>query len=111
MPFSLQYKPLILSEESVSKSQILPRNIYKITTYQYVDGTTKTLAGIKTSLVFVIGITTDKKLTCIKISNIKPEKFFQWLKPIFKKGLKDTDFATEQKLGQLLILCDRILFV
>jgi hypothetical protein len=107
MPFSLQYKPLILSEESVSKSQILPRNIYKITTYQYVDGTTKTLAGTKTSLVFVIGITSDKKLTCIKISNIKPEKFFQWLKPIFKKGLKDTDFDIEQKLGQLLILCDR----
>jgi hypothetical protein len=107
MAFSLQYKPLILSEESVSKSQILPRNIYKITSYEYVDGTTKTLSGIKTAFVFVIGITTDKKLTCIKISDIKPEKFFEWLKPIFRKGLTDADFATEQKLGQLLILCDR----
>ena len=35
MPFSLQYKPLILSEESVSKSQILPRNIYKITSGEF----------------------------------------------------------------------------
>ena len=78
MPFSLQYKPFILSEESVSKSQILPRNIYKITSYQYVDGTTKTLSGTKTSIVFAIGITTDKKLTCIKISDIKPDKFFKW---------------------------------
>jgi hypothetical protein len=107
MPFSLQYKPLILSEESVSKSQILPRNIYKITSYQYIDGKIKTLSGTKTSIVFVIGITTDKKLTCIKISDIKPDKFFKWLKPLFKKGLTESDWKAEQKLGQLLILGDK----
>jgi hypothetical protein len=107
MPFSLQYKPLILSEESVSKSQILPRNIYRITSYQYVDGTTKTLSGTKTSIIFAIGITPDKKLTCIKISDIKPDKFFKWLKPLFKKGLTESDWTTEQKLGQLLILADK----
>jgi hypothetical protein len=107
MAFSLQYKPLILSEESVSKSQILPRNIYRITSYQYVDGTTKTLSGTKTSIIFAIGITPDKKLTCIKISDIKPDKFFKWLKPLFKKGLTESDWTTEQKLGQLLILGDK----
>jgi hypothetical protein len=107
MPFSLQYTPLILSEESVSKSQILPRNIYRITSYQYVDGTTKTLSGTKTSIIFAIGITPDKKLTCIKISDIKPDKFFKWLKPLFKKGLTESDWTTEQKLGQLLILGDK----
>jgi hypothetical protein len=107
MPFSLQYTPLILSEESVSKSQILPRNIYKITSYQYVDGSTKTLSGTKTSIVFAIGITADKKLTCIKISDIKPDKFFKWLKPLFKKGLTESDWNTPQKLGQLLILADK----
>jgi hypothetical protein len=107
MSFSLQYKPLILSEESVSKSQILPRNIYRITSYQYVDGTTKTLSGTKTSIIFAIGITPDKKLTCIKISDIKPDKFFKWLKPLFKKGLTESDWTTEQKLGQLLILGDK----
>jgi hypothetical protein len=107
MPFSLQYKPLILSEESVSKSQILPRNIYKITSYQYADGTTKTLSGTTTSIVFAIGITSDKKLTCIKISDIKPDKFFKWLKPLFKKGLTESDWKAEQKLAQLLILGDK----
>jgi hypothetical protein len=107
MPFSLQYKPLILSEESVSKSQILPRNIYRITSYQYADGQTKTLSGSATSIVFVIGITSDKKLTCIKISDIKPDKFFKWLKPLFKKGLTESDWKAEQKLGQLLILGDK----
>jgi hypothetical protein len=107
MAFSSQYKPLILSEESVSKSQILPRNIYRITSYQYADGQTKTLSGTTTSIVFVIGITSDKKLTCIKISDIKPDKFFQWLKPLFKKGLTESDWKAEQKLGQLLILGDK----
>lgn len=107
MPFSLQYKPLILSEESVSKSQILPRNIYKITSYQYADGSTKTLSGTKTSIVFAIGITSDKKLTCIKISELKPDKFFKWLKPLFRKGLTESDWTANQKLGQLLILADK----
>jgi hypothetical protein len=107
MAFSSQYKPLILSEESVSKSQILPRNIYRITSYQYADGQTKTLSGTTTSIVFAIGVTSDKKLTCIKISDIKPDKFFQWLKPLFKKGLTESDWKAEQKLGQLLILGDK----
>jgi hypothetical protein len=107
MAFSSQYKPLILSEESVSKSQILPRNIYRITSYQYADGQTKTLSGTTTSIVFAIGVTSDKKLTCIKISDIKPDKFFKWLKPLFKKGLTESDWNAEQKLGQLLILGDK----
>lgn len=107
MPFSTQYRPLILKEESVSKSQILPRNIYKITSYQYADGSTKTLSGTTTSIVFVIGITSDKKLSCIKISDIKPDVFFKWLKPLFRKALKDEDFQAEQKLAQLITLCDR----
>jgi hypothetical protein len=107
MAFSSHYKPLILREESVSKSQILPRNIYKITSYEYADGQTKTLSGSTTSIVFVIGITSDKKLTCIKISDIKPDKFFKWLKPLFKKGLTESDWKAEQKLGQLLILGDK----
>jgi hypothetical protein len=107
MAFSSHYKPLILREESVSKSQILPRKIYKITSYEYADGQTKTLSGSTTSIVFVIGITSDKKLTCIKISDIKPDKFFKWLKPLFKKGLTESDWKAEQKLGQLLILGDK----
>jgi hypothetical protein len=107
MSFSLQYKQFIASEKSVGKSQILPRNIYKITSYQYVDGSTKTFSGTKTSMIFVIGITPDKKITCLKISDIKPDDFFSWLKPLFKKGLTESDWNDEQKLGQLLILGDK----
>ena len=107
MPFSLQYKPLILSEESVSKSQILPRNIYRITSYQYVDGTTKTLSGTKTSIIFAIGITPDKKLTCIKISDIKPDKFFKWLSQ--KTGFKFNEGISSKVQGVLNSIINGIL--
>jgi len=106
MPFSAQYKPLIESEEAVSKSRVLPRNIYKISSYRYADGTQKTLSGIETAYVFVLGIF-DKKLSCIKISEIKPEKFFKWLKPTFKSGLTVEQFDSAQKLEELLILADK----
>ena len=42
MPFTLQYKPLIEGEEKIGKSLLRPRNIYRINTYKYIDGTTKT---------------------------------------------------------------------
>jgi hypothetical protein len=106
MPFSAQYKPFIETEEAVSKSRVLPRNIYKISSYKYIDGTQKTLSGIETAYVFVLGIY-DKKLSCIKISEIKPEKFFKWLKPSFKKGLTEDIINESQKLAELLILTDK----
>jgi len=65
MPYSLQYKPLIESESSVSKTLVRPRNIYKINSYKYKDGNTKSLSGVETSFVFVIGITPDKVVSCM----------------------------------------------
>ena len=88
MSFVLQYKNLIESEVKLSKSQIKPRNIYRILVYEYADGERKSLAGAKSTLVFVVGIF-EKQLFCLKISEIKPEKFFLWLKNVFKKTLTD----------------------
>jgi hypothetical protein len=68
MPFSLEYKPLIESESSVSKTMIRPRNIYRIKSYKYADGKTKSLAGVETSIVFVIGISPEKVVSCLKIT-------------------------------------------
>ena len=56
MSFVLQYKNLIESEVKLSKSQIKPRNIYRILVYEYADGDKKSLSGPKATLVFVIGI-------------------------------------------------------
>ena len=69
MPFSLQYRPFIEKEDSISKILIRPKNVYKIVYYEYADGTAKTLSGPKTAYVFVIGIY-DKKLVCLKISEM-----------------------------------------
>jgi len=45
MPFTLQYKRLIESEEKIAKTLILPINIYIINTYKNTYGVTKTLSG------------------------------------------------------------------
>lgn len=106
MPFTLLYKPLIEKEERISKANLLPRNIYRISSYEYSDGSTKSLAGIKSSLIFLVGIF-EKKLICLKISEIKPERFFQWLKTIELKGLTQEDFDKAENLEDLIILDNR----
>lgn len=106
MSFALQYKPLIESETSVSKTLVLPKNVYRINSYKYSDGKQKTLSGTTTTLVFVIGRTPDKKLSCIKISDIKPEKFFDWLKKLYIKGLTEEMWNKADKLEELLIEAD-----
>jgi hypothetical protein len=106
MPFALQYKSLIESETSVSKTLVLPRNVYRINSYKYSDGKQKTLSGTTSTIVFVIGKTSDKKLSCIKISEIKPEKFFKWLQKLYIKGLTEEIWTKADKLEDLLIEAD-----
>ena len=106
MSFALQYKPLIESETSVSKTLVLPRNVYRINSYKYSDGKQKTLSGTTSTIVFVVGKTTDKKLSCIKISEIKPEKFFKWLEKLYIKGLTEENWTKAEKLEELLIEAD-----
>jgi hypothetical protein len=106
MPYVLQYKNLIQKEDKVSKTLIKPGNIYKIMAYEYADGVKKTLSGANTSLVFVIGIF-EKQIFCLKISEMKPEKFFKWLKKVFLKNLNDEKFDEAQHLKELLVKVDK----
>lgn len=106
MPFSLQYKPFIEKEDPISKVLVRPKNIYKIVYYQYADGTAKTLSGPKTAYVFVIGIY-DKKLVCLKISEMRPDRFFIWLKTIFQKTLTDERIDESKRLDEITIRSDR----
>jgi hypothetical protein len=106
MPFALQYKNLIQSEKKISKSLIKPRNIYRILAYEYSDGVKKTLSGPNASLVFVIGVF-QRQLFCLKISEIKPEKFFKWLKKVFKKPLTDEEIDKSEQLMEILTLGDK----
>jgi hypothetical protein len=106
MPFSLQYRPFIEKEDSVSKILLRPKNIYKIVYYKYADGTSKTLSGPKTAYVFVIGIY-DKKLICLKISEIRPDRFFLWLSGIFQKTLTNEKIDESKRLDEITIRSDR----
>jgi hypothetical protein len=104
MPFVLQYKPLIESESSTSKTLIRPRNIYKINNYKYKDGITKSLAGFETSLVFIIGISPEKVVSCLKITLIKPDLFFKWLKKLVRAGLSEEEMKNTESLEDLIIV-------
>jgi hypothetical protein len=106
MPFNLQYKPFIEKEDPISKILLRPKNIYKIVYYQYADGTAKTLSGPKTAYVFVIGIY-DKKLICLKISEMRPDKFFLWLKTLFQKSLTNERIDESKRLDEITIRSDR----
>lgn len=88
---SIKYKPLIEKEVRVSKNRILPHRIYRISTYKYSDGTVESLRGNDTTLIFSAGIY-DRKLSAIKLSSIRPDDFFEWLKKIVKSNaILDTD--------------------
>jgi len=104
MPFSLEYKPLIESQNIVSKTMIRPRNIYRIKSYKYVDGKTKSLEGVETALVFVIGISPEKVVSCLKISLIKPLLFFRWLVKLFEAGLSEEEIRKAELLEELIVL-------
>jgi hypothetical protein len=106
MPFGAQYIKLIESQKIVPKTSLAPKNIYKISTYEYADGTKKSFSGTKTSIVFVIGIY-DKKISCLKISEMPSNAFFNWLKSISIKNLEEERIDELQTLDEILIRSDR----
>ncbi len=104
MSFSRDYIPLIEQEEGVAKSLIRPRNIYKINSYTYKDGTTKSLAGVETAYVFVTGVSPTKIISALKISLVKPKDFFRWLKKLYRAGMSETYINDSERLEDILIL-------
>lgn len=106
MPYTSKYKPFIKKETKVSKGLVEPRNLYRITSYEYADGTTKSLVGEKSSLIFVTGIY-DKKLSCIKINELKPEKFFEWVSKLKKRGIKEEELSESKMFSEYIILSDK----
>lgn len=89
MGFSNAYNQIVKLELAAQKNRLIPRKVYRIVSYQYVDGELKTLSGPKSSYVFLIGITPDKVLHCLKISEVQPTKFFSWLRLNLKKNLNN----------------------
>ena len=67
----------------VSKGNLQPYGVYKISTYKYADGNKERLAGSEETIIFVTGIY-QKKVSALKLSNIPPADFFKWFKKLVK---------------------------
>ena len=81
MNYAPQYRGYIDVGSRISKTDIKPYGIYKISTYKYADGDRQTLRGTEETLIFVTGIY-QRKVSAIKLSNIQPLKFLNWLKKV-----------------------------
>ena len=81
MNYAPQYRGYIDMGDRISKTDIKPYGIYKISTYKYADGDRQTLRGTEETLIFVTGIY-QRKVSAIKLSNVEPIKFLNWLKRV-----------------------------
>lgn len=96
MAFTRQYKTFLRPEKRIPRSQIRPRNIYRITTYRGGEPPTKT--GENERYIFVIGIV-DNKVHAIKINPIKPLDFTNF---IGKLRDRRKPIGEDQRLEDLL---------
>ena len=90
-----KYRGLLDVGGRVSKQDITPYGIYKISTYKYVDEGRQTLRGPEETLIFVTGIY-QRKVSALKLSNIPPTQFLNWLRKVvgrnsYNEGMKRID--------------------
>jgi hypothetical protein len=107
MNFNIQYKQFIENEVRVSKALVEPMNIYRISSYVKSDGKIESKSGTNSDLIFLIGThptpQSDKKLNCLKISEIHPDKFIKWLGRLVDKRTKIDEVL---QLSDMLIKSD-----
>ena len=96
MSHTREYKAFLKPERRVPRSQIRPRNIYRITTYKGGDPITK--SGDNARYVFVVGIV-DGKAHCIKLNDIRPVDFTNFINKLRDKRIP---IGSDQALELLL---------
>lgn len=104
--YSAEYKKFIESEVRSSKGMLEPGNLYRLSSYEYSDGESRSLAGVNSSIIFVFGIY-EKKLSCLKLNEVKTEKFKTWFQTILKEGLTVEDIDSMKTLDEIIITTDR----
>jgi hypothetical protein len=96
MAFTRQYKAFLRPEKRVPRSQIRPRNIYRITTYK--GGEPATRSGEDARYIFVIGIV-NGKVHAIKLNPIQPIHFTNFIGKLRDKRIP---IGSDQALELLL---------
>lgn len=94
--YTRQYKSFLRPERRISRSQIRPRNIYRITTYR--GGQPATKSGEEARYIFVIGIV-GNKVHAIKLNPIKPIDFTVFISKLRDKRIP---IGSDQALDLLL---------
>lgn len=84
MSYTAEYKQLLRNSRTISKSNIKPRNMYKIQTYSGSD------PASTERYVFVIGIV-DDNLHCLKLNEIPSKSFISFLHNIIDKRIDITE--------------------
>jgi hypothetical protein len=97
MAYTRQYKTFLKPEKRIPRSQIRPRNIYRITTYSGGDPVTQ--SGDKARYVFVIGKVDNKYIHCIKLNDIRPNDFINFINKLRDKRIP---IGSDQSLELLL---------
>jgi hypothetical protein len=99
-----RYKDVFNFENRVSSQfvKMNPRNFYRISRYEYSDGDVKSLAGIDSSLIFVIGVF-EEKVNCIKLNEVRPEIFMRWFSTILKPSINEGDIDSSTTINDLII--------
>ena len=82
----------------VSKGNLKPYGVYKISTYKYADGNKERLAGSEETIIFVTGIY-QKKVSALKLSNIQPADFFKWFKKLTKSEKEVENVLNSPQIG------------
>ena len=91
--FAAQYDKFISSEVRVSKTGILPLDVFRINTYRYAnEENTSSLRTREDATLFLVTGWYGKKVHGIKISYVKPRRFFEWTKTFIlaQRKVKDT---------------------
>ena len=101
----MSYSKFIDKEVRISKSLINPGNLYRISSYEYADGESRSLAGANSSLIFVFGIH-EKKVNCLKLNDVSADVFKTWLKTLIKPTTKNEDIDSMKKLEEIIIESD-----
>ena len=96
--YTNQYKEILKPEKRISKSLILPRNVYRISTY--IDGNPPTKVGQESRYVFVIG-KVDNKIHCLLLNHVLPANFITFFN---KLRDKTKPIEKDQPLSELLKL-------
>jgi len=82
--YTRQYQKFLRPEKRIPRSQIRPRNIYRIVTYK--GGQPATKQAEESRYVFVIGVV-GNKIHCIKINPIVPVHFTQLIGKLREKRI------------------------